>query len=114
MRIAGSHASEISVPLNQDGISAIAGRRNGGANAAGTAAHYNYVAFADHINPLVGLRNCSDYVCHFASSIIGFTLSRLSPPSVCYLVRRASPSKPPIMRSFDPGMSISKVESTVV
>jgi hypothetical protein len=56
----GSHVSEISVPPNQDSIRA---------NAAGTAAYDNYVAFTNHINSLIGFLNCSDYVCHSASLI---------------------------------------------
>jgi hypothetical protein len=45
----GSHTSEISIPFNQDRIRAIARSRNGCPDAAGTAAHHNYVAFSDYI-----------------------------------------------------------------
>ena len=62
-----SHTPKISIALNQDRIRAIAGRSNGRADAAGTAAYDNDVALTNHINRFVGLRNCSDYACHSAS-----------------------------------------------
>src|SRR5512145_3057099 len=77
-----THAAEMAVSFDEDGVRTVPACGNSGTNAAWTATYHNNVTLTDHINGFIWFGNLSYYVCHFLSSFFALLESTHRPVTV--------------------------------